>query len=64
MTADAYTLLAQQHRPSDPARLAAEVVRLHNDLNLTTADISTALRMSHDDVVNILSSPPTQVLPQ
>lgn len=51
-----YQELAMLHRPQDPLRLAAEVHRLHSDQHLTAIDISTALRIDHAQVINILAS--------
>ncbi len=42
-----------RYRPTDPAALAAEVRRLHRT-GLTARDISTALRLQLDQVVNII----------
>jgi hypothetical protein len=64
LTGDAYAMLANQHRPTDPARVAAEVKRLHAEQHLTAIDISTALRIDHAQVINILASPTTQDLRQ
>jgi hypothetical protein len=49
--------LANQHRPSDPAALAAEILRLHAD-GLSARDISTALRLPPDMVITILYGEP------
>ena len=46
-----YSALAQLHRPTDPAELAAEIRRLAAT-GLRARDISTALRLPHDHVVN------------
>lgn len=51
---DAYARLAQLHRPTDPAQLRAEVMRLHRS-GPTGRDIATALRMAPDEVVNLLA---------
>ena len=53
-----YRALAEMNRPSDPAKIAAEIFRLHEG-GLTTNDISMALRMPLDTVINIIASPPT-----
>ena len=47
----AYAALAQTHRPTDPAELAGEIRRLAAT-GLRARDISTALRLPHDHVVN------------
>jgi hypothetical protein len=49
----AYDMRANQHRPDDPAALAAEVRRMHAD-GLTARDISTVLRMPHDKIIMFL----------
>jgi len=48
-----YAALAQQHRPTDPKVLATEIRRLAAT-GLRAIDISTALRLPHDFVVNVL----------
>lgn len=53
----AYDTRANQHRPTEPALLAAEIRRLHAD-GLSARDISTALRLSHDMVITILYGAP------
>jgi hypothetical protein len=50
-----YNARASQHRPDDPAALAVEIRRLHAD-GLTSRDISEALRLAPDVVINILYS--------
>lgn len=57
LTGDAYSLLANHHRPNDPARIAAEVHRLHADQHLTARDIAAALRLDHAQVITILANP-------
>jgi hypothetical protein len=52
----AYAVLAQLHRPTDPAALAAEMRRLHGS-GLTAQDIAAALRLAPDAVSKILSTP-------
>lgn len=51
-----YAALASMHRPTDPAELSAEIRRLHRG-GLTAQDVSVALRLSLDYVVNILGEP-------
>lgn len=60
----AYAMLAQQHRPSDPAQLAVEIRRLHHS-GLSRRDIATALRLNLEFVVNALadSTMPTRRAP-
>lgn len=48
-----YALLAQMHRPTDPAALAAEVRRLAST-GLSVQDISTALRIDLAQVHEML----------
>jgi hypothetical protein len=48
-----YNARASQHRPDDPAALAVEIRRMHAD-GLTARDISEALRLAPDVVINIL----------
>ena len=50
----AYAALSQLHRPTDPEALAAEIRRLRAT-GLRARDISTALRLPHDQVVNVLA---------
>ena len=52
-----YAQLANLHRPSDPAELAAEIRRLNRG-GLRAQDISVALRMPLDEVVNTLADGP------
>jgi DNA-binding NarL/FixJ family response regulator len=52
-----YNTMANQHRPTDPASLAAEIRRLHAD-GLTSRDIAEALRLSHAQVITILYGEP------
>jgi hypothetical protein len=47
-----YDSLANQHRPTDPASLAAEIRRMHES-GLTARDIAEALRLAPDVVINI-----------
>lgn len=54
MTHAAYALLAQRHRPQEPHVMAAEVRRLHAD-GLTPRDISTALQLPMDEVINTIN---------
>jgi len=50
-----YESLAARHRPSDPAVMAREIRRLA-DSGLSARDISVALRLSYDYIVNVLGS--------
>lgn len=50
----AYAQLAQLHKPSDPKQLAAEIRRLRSS-GLTPRDISVAVRVALDVVVNVLA---------
>jgi len=50
-----YDLLAQQHRPTEPAALQAEVRRLANEQRLSASDISVALRLSLPQVREMLA---------
>lgn len=52
---DQYHARANQHRPTDPAALAKEIRRLRAT-GLTPSDISDALRLTVDQVINALSS--------
>lgn len=52
-----YQALAMLHRPTDPAKLAAEIMRMHGEQRLSAQDISVALRMDYDQVINIVSQP-------
>ena len=52
----AYAQLAQLHRPTDPAALAAEIRRLHRS-GLSARDIAAALRLAPDAVINTLGAP-------
>ncbi len=54
LTGLSYDRRAHEHRPTDPASLAAEVRRLHGS-GLTAADISVALRMDLAQVRETLS---------
>ena len=49
-----YAALAQTHRPTNMAVIAAEVRRLHSE-GLTPIDISTALRLNISDVHDALN---------
>lgn len=51
-----YRALARLHAPRDPARLAAEIHRLHSDQHLTARDIAGALGLDLSMVINVLSS--------
>jgi len=51
----AYAQLAQLHRPTDPAALAAEIRRLHSS-GLTARDIAVALRLEPDAVNSTLNA--------
>jgi hypothetical protein len=48
-----YTMLSQQHRPTDPQAMAAEIKRLRST-GLSARDVSVALRLPLDQVVNVL----------
>jgi hypothetical protein len=48
-----YEYLAARNRPTDPQALAQEIRRLRAT-GLSASDISMALRLSHDYVVNVL----------
>jgi hypothetical protein len=58
----AYAQLAQLHRPTDPAALAAEIHRLSRS-GLTARDIATALRLAPDVVINMLDAPANLTTP-
>jgi DNA-directed RNA polymerase specialized sigma24 family protein len=58
----AYAALAQLHRPSNPEQLAAEIRRLRGS-GLSPRDIATALRLSLDEVVNILADAAPEIAP-
>ena len=49
-----YEQRAQRHRPSDPARVRAEIVRLMGQ-GLSTRDVATALRLDVPAVLNLLA---------
>jgi hypothetical protein len=51
----AYAQLANLHRPTDPAALAAEIRRLHAN-GLTSYDIAAALRVAHDQIASTLAA--------
>jgi hypothetical protein len=53
MSGAAYDLAANKFRPEDPAALADEVRRLHKT-GLTPRDISTALHLPPDFIINVL----------
>ena len=48
-----YTMLSQQHRPTDPQAIAAEIKRLRST-GLSARDVSVALRLPLDQAVNVL----------
>ena len=48
-----YTMLSQQHRPTDPQAMAAEIKRLRST-GLSARDISVALRLLLTDVIDVL----------
>ena len=56
LTGSSYDNRAQQHRPKGEA-LEAEIRRLATT-GLRAVDISTALRLPHDQVVNVLERVP------
>lgn len=55
-----YELLAQLHRPRDPAALRSEVHRLATSQGLTAADIATALRLNLAQVREMLAASPSE----
>jgi hypothetical protein len=48
-----YDIKANKFRPDDPAALAVEIRRLHAG-GLLPRDISEALHLAHDMVINVL----------
>jgi hypothetical protein len=48
-----YAVLANLHRPTEPAALAAEIHRLRRG-GWTARDIGAALRLAPDAVINVL----------
>ncbi len=52
-----YAAAAMMNRPTDPAKLAAEIRRLNRG-GLKAQDISVALRVPFDQVVNALADGP------
>ncbi len=62
MTARAYTALADKHRPTSWEALQHEIVRLHREQGLKPRDISLALCVGLDDVLQaIKDSQPNEV---
>ena len=49
----AYADLASMHRPHDPAVMASEIRRLRAT-GLSARDVSVALRLPLDEVINVL----------
>ena len=49
-----WRLLADMHKPTDPAAIAVEIRRLHSDDGLTARDISNTLRLDLGVVLQAL----------
>jgi hypothetical protein len=53
-----YAARAAVNRPTDPAQLAREIVRLHREHRLSATDIARALRVHYGVVVAALMAAP------
>jgi hypothetical protein len=49
-----YDIRSQQHRPTDPKRIAAEIMRLRRE-GLRPRDIAQCMRMNDHDVIQIIA---------